>query len=127
MADEQETPTQLDPLATQAYAKDTQADSTVRSARSGAGRIIHFYVDNRQNVVDVFLKFYNLAYGDVTLGTTVPLATWRVDAKDEAEVLVPKGWACDTGISYACVTTGGHQGTTPPPSPVATKIRTIAT
>ena len=126
MPADEETPTQLDPLSGQAYAKVLEADSTVRDARATSGKLRQFYVDNRQNSIDVFIKFFDAASGSVTLGTTVPLVVWRIDARDEAEVLIPVGWTLASALSYACVTTGGTTGTTSPPAPVVARVRTTS-
>ena len=87
-------------------------------------------IDNSENEVLTYFKAYNAAAP--TIGTTapdlvIPCAPPDADADPPFEgitrVVIPEGIAVfSTALSYACVTTPGTAGTSPPAEAVAIKI-----
>ena len=103
--------------------KDTDIEATAQNNVTGASSTIYFIdIDNSANGAASFLKIYD--HAAPTVGTTDPDWVVRVAASTRSQVVFPQGLATTTGISLACVTTGGTGGTTSPTSSVILYVLT---
>lgn len=88
---------------------DATADETVTAMKASAGYVYWLEVSNI-DAVDYFIQFFDLAVGDVTLGTTTPAISFLIPAGDGStrgafdRVFNPK-MQFRTAITYAITTT----------------------
>lgn len=83
----------------------------------GAATLYLAQVDNTGNASQkVYLKLYDATGPSV--GSTAPDKIIPVPGGSTQKVAFPEGIPFVTGLSMACVTTGGTAGTTPPTNPV---------
>jgi hypothetical protein len=121
--------------------RDLDVDGSVELLFTGAIVLYGIEVDNSQNDSDVFLKLWDSA--GVSVGTDAPDLVFRVEAgqklfqplvfADLSDLaaqgldtgnIVEKGSTFTTGLSVACVTTGGTAGTTSPTNDVTATLIT---
>lgn len=63
------------------YSGSVSGSGTVTQVFTGKGNIFGFLFENNSATADVYIRFFNAAStGDVTDGTTTPVATYRVPA-----------------------------------------------
>ena len=89
--------------------RDTSVDNTNQVVRTTAGRVYYFLLSNG-GTVDAWFHLYDALTADVTVGTTVPKASFVVKAGTSATVVqtyeyngVPLHF--EFGIIYAATTT----------------------
>lgn len=101
---------------------ETDLENTAIAVQASSLTIYEIEIDNTANAAqDNYVKFWNTA-GAVTVGTTVPDMVIEVRQGVKRSIVIPDGLAYETGLSVACVTTGGTAGTTSPGSSVVVKI-----
>lgn len=94
--------------------------STEADVKASPGRLMGWYISNANAAAAVFVKFYNAAAADVTVGTTTPYLTVRIPAASATNVNWGGGSASgDSGIpfealSVAAVTGVADNNTTAP-------------
>lgn len=93
---------------------DSDGDNNVQTVKSSAGAIYAIEVSN-PNAADAYLQLFNLASGNVTVGTTAPTLSFFVPAGDGVNdgamdkiFSVPIKFG--TAINYACTTTATGNG-----------------
>ena len=101
---------------------DTDLDGTKQGVKASAGTIYAVTIDNSANAAASFLKMWDLASGDVTVGTTAPDWIIKIAASIKKTYVFPEGIAFATGLTAACVTAGGTAGTSNPSSDVDVRI-----
>lgn len=106
---------------------DTAMGNIVDAIKASSALILSVQVDNTANGgAPSYVKLFNLAGGSVTLGTTAPDKVLYAEAgKKDTYIFFSNanpGITFPTGLSAACVTTGGTAGTT---SPVSSVIVTV--
>lgn len=104
--------------------ENTDLDGTKSAVSSAAGRLYSIRVDNSANGAASYLKMWDAASGDVTVGTTAPDWIYKIPASTK-KTLVFVGDTDDefgTALTAACVTAGGTAGTTNPTSNVNVQI-----
>ncbi len=104
-------------FAGQALYIDEVADSTDRTVVAGgtAVKVRLLSVDNTKNKnAACFVKLYNAAIGDVTVGSTVPWLIFKVPAGQMKQFTCPIGNDAGTDLSVAVVATGGTGGSASP-------------
>lgn len=121
--------TQEVPLEGKSF-KDLDLDATVELLFSGSINVYAVEINNEANTSDVFFKAWNSIA--VTIGSAKPDICLRVPAGDKFAMVFDAfgntdphlGITFGTGLSVACVTTGGTGGSTAPSSPVKGTIKT---
>lgn len=111
---------QANPVASK-FIEQTDCNSTSNDDVTGTeGTIYLVEIDNTANDEAVFLKIYD----DVspTVGTTEPDHIVKAKVNDVTTVSIPEGLDYDN-ISFACVTTGGTEGTDDPEEKVVVRIK----
>lgn len=112
--------TQVNPVATRLI-QDTSAAATARTNVVGAPcSVFTVDVDNTANVAPSYVKLYNDA--SPTIGVTRPDMVCMVPASQRRSYAIPEGISFSTALSFACVQTGGTEGTLSPVSPVVVRI-----
>ena len=99
--------------------------SPEQNLTSGAGTAFGFEADNSQNVVPVYLKFYNSI--SVSVGTDAPTWVFMIPAGEVRKGCFNSrglGRVFATCVSLCCVTTGGTGGNTSPTNPVKVSLAT---
>src|SRR3990167_7706550 len=97
---------------------ETDLEGTAVTVQASATVIYAIEIDNTANTgQDEYVKFYNTA-GTPTIGTTVPDMVIEIRQGVSRSFIIPNGLSFETGLSVACVTTGGTGGTTSPGSAV---------
>lgn len=86
----------------------------VKAGITSASTKIHFIEIDNQNGAEVFLKLWNLAVGNVTVGTTAVTSVIVVPASTVLPLPFPKGWTFGTGLTVACVLNAVESDTTDP-------------
>jgi len=90
---------------------DADGDNTAQAVKTSAGQLYGFELTNT-NAVDAYVQFFDLATGDVTVGTTTPKVSFLVPAAETSTTVAgattkhfddPVGF--DVAITYACTTT----------------------
>lgn len=93
---------------------DPDGDNTAQVVKAGGGTLWVLEVSN-PNAEDAYLQLYDLAAGDVTVGTTTPKQSYLVPAGDGTrdgafDRVFPIGMLFRTAITYACTTTPTGNG-----------------
>ena len=107
--------------------QDTNMGNAVDGIKASSALLYLVQIDNSGNSgAASYVKLFNLASGSVTLGTTapdeiiyVPASAVVTHAFYTGAVL---GVTFGTGLSAACVTTGGTAGTISPANPVIVSV-----
>ena len=113
---------QADPLAAKLVLQ-TSATATADNNVTGAATTVFMVdIDNTANAAQpVYLKLYN--NNAPTVGTTPPDCIYMVAGGVRRVYAITEGVAFSTGLSFACVVTGGTSGTSSPSS--ATVVRVL--
>lgn len=77
--------------------------NTAAAVKAGAGQVYGYDIHN-PNAAIVYVQFFNVASGSVTVGTTAPLYSVGVPANGRAAVEFPMGIAHSTAIAVAATT-----------------------
>lgn len=88
--------------------KSLDLDETPEEVKATPGQVYFIHAINRAATVR-YLKFYNAAVGDVTVGTTVPVLTFPIPSPGTAlgggfVLVIPMGIAFSVGITVAATT-----------------------
>ncbi len=109
---------------------DTAMGNTADGVKSSSAKLYAVTIDNSANLgAASYVKLYNLASGSVIVGTTVPDEVIYVPAgaivtRSFSTGAAP-GVTFPTGLSAACVTTGGTVGNTAPASSVVVSVNYV--
>lgn len=109
------------PSGAQMY-KNTDLDGTKSAVKASSGTLYGIVVDNAANGAASYLKMWDLASGNVTVGTTNPDWTIKIPASVKKTIAIPEGLAFGTALTVACVTTAIVSGVTNPTENVAVDI-----
>lgn len=83
---------------------DTDANATPENHVLGAASTNYIFdVDNSNNSVVAYAKFFNIGAAGVTVGTTEPTILMLVPPNVRQVLTVSSGVAFSTGLSFACV------------------------
>ena len=112
--------TQVNPIATKMVLQ-TDATATPDNNILGTGASL-FMVDiyNTSPGMVAYLKLWDSTA--VTVGTTNPAMVLMMPANTRRQVAIPEGVDFASGLSMACVTTGGTPGTNSLDSPVVVRL-----
>jgi hypothetical protein len=102
--------------------KNTDSNATKSGVKASSGAMYSIIIDNTGNAAVTYLKLYDAASGDVTVGTTAPDWIIKVPASTKLEVLFPETIAFGTALTEASVTAGGTAGSTGPTTDVPVTI-----
>jgi len=102
--------------------RSTDIGGTKEAVKASSGTIYAIIIDNSANAAASFLKLWDLASGDVTVGTTAPDWIVKVPASVKRTIAIPEGLAFATALTAACATAGGTAGSTNPTSDVDASI-----
>lgn len=102
--------------------RSTDIGGTKEAVKASSGAIYAIIVDNSANAAASYLKLWDAASGDVTVGTTAPDWVFKIPASVKRTIPIPEGLAFGTALTAACVTTAGTAGTTNPSSDVDASI-----
>jgi hypothetical protein len=88
--------------------KNLDVDESADEVKATAGQLYMIHAMNMK-ASPLYLKFYNAAVADVTVGTTVPDLTFPVPSLATTNgsgfnIAIPNGIAFDAGITVACTT-----------------------
>jgi len=112
----------LDTLAGLFRYESTDILGTIEAVK-GSSTVIHLIdMDNAANGAATFYKFWNVASGSVTVGTTAPDMCILVPASTRIVIPILTGVVFGTALSVAAVTTAGTAGTTSPTSDAILRI-----
>ena len=87
----------------------TALTNSAQAIKASAGVLGGWYIYN-PNATAVFIVFYEIASGSVTVGTSTPKMVICIPATQAANVEFTNGITFATAISAAAVTTGGGNG-----------------
>ena len=109
---------------------DTVLGNAADGVKASSAKLYAITADNSANGgAASYVKVYNLASGSVTVGTTAPDDVIYVPAGAVVNRTYWTGAApgvtFGTGLSVACVTTGGTAGSTPPVSSVIVSVNYV--
>ena len=109
---------------------DTAMGNSVDGVKSTSAEVLSITVNNLLNVsASSYVKLFNLLSGSVVLGTTAPDQIIFAPAGNIVTAVFFNegniGVTFATGLSAACVTTGGTAGTVAPAEPVIVTISFI--
>lgn len=99
---------------------ETALTNTVKAIKATGATVRAYELVNTGNE-DVYVKFFFLVPGSVTLGTTAPDVILMIPALKTRRLLLSVGAVYPTALSVACTTTKGTAGTTAPAVPVSVK------
>jgi hypothetical protein len=103
--------------------RDTDITATKAAVDATSGSIHAIVIDNTNNAAEAeYLKLWDAASGDVTVGTTAPDWVFKVPAATKVTIVFQSALAYGTALTAACVTTAGTAGTTNPTSDVIVEI-----
>ena len=94
---------------------DSDGDNTAQAIKAGAGQLIMLEVSNI-NAADAFVQLFDLATGDVTVGTTTPRLSFLVPAGDGSvyghmeKIFIAVPISFEVAITYACTLTPTGSG-----------------
>jgi hypothetical protein len=93
--------------------------ATATAVKVSQGRLYGWEIFN-SNAAAIYVQFFNLGTGSITLGTTAPFFSLGIPAGSAANVFSTIGMGFSTAISFACTTT--RTGSTSPASTVDTNF-----
>lgn len=99
--------------------KNSDSNATKSGVKSASGSLYALIIDNSANNAASYVKLYDAASGDVTVGTTAPDWIFKVPASTKLTIILPETIAFGTGLTEASVTAGGTAGSTGPTSDLA--------
>ena len=102
--------------------RETDLGGTKAAVKASSGTIHSIVADNSANAAVSYLKLWDVASGDVTVGTTAPDWIFKLPASTKRTIIFNEGGAFATALTAACVTAGGTAGTTNPTSDFAVEI-----
>lgn len=106
--------------------QDSAMGASADGIKSSSAKVYSVTIDNSANAAPSYVKLYNLASGSVTVGTTAPDEIIYVPSNAVVTQVyftgAAQGKTFGTGLSAACVTTGGTAGSTPPSSSVIVSV-----
>ena len=109
--------------------QNTAIGNTASAVKASSTLALYAVVDNTANVAATYVKFYNLASGSVTVGTTSPdevlFCPASVISTFQLQTGATAGQTFGTALTVAAVNTGGTAGTTSPSSNVPLLIAFI--
>ncbi len=109
------------PAAVNIY-KNTDVNGTKDAIKASSAVIHAVVIDNSLNAATTFVKFWNVASGGVTVGTTDPDMILMIPASQKRTHVFSEGLTFATAVTVAAVTTGGTGGTTGPTSDVNLEV-----
>lgn len=101
---------------------NTDSNATKSGVKASSGALYSIIVDNTANAAVTYLKLYDAASGDVTVGTTAPDWIFKIPASTKLTIVLPETIAFGTALTEASVTAGGTAGSTGPTSDVPVTI-----
>ena len=103
--------------------QDTDLTKTKVSVKASSAVVYVIEVDNSLNAGEAeYLKFYNVADGGVTVGTTVPDFVLYIPAAAVFSVAIPAGLTFDTALTMIAATTGGTVCTADPTANLTVRV-----
>jgi hypothetical protein len=106
---------------------DSVIGAVVDAIKASSALALYAFVDNSGNASATYVKFWNLAAGSVTLGTTVPDEVIYVPGLAKITHMfftgAIAGKTFNSALSAAAVTTGGTAGVA---APASAAILTVA-
>jgi hypothetical protein len=102
--------------------RETDLAETKTAVDATSGTLHNIVVDNTANAAVTYLKLWDAASGDVTVGTTAPDWCFKIAAGVKKTIVLHDGEAYSTALTASCVTTAGTAGTTGPTSNVIVEI-----
>jgi len=102
--------------------KNTDVNATKDAVKASSAVIHSIVLDNTANAAATFFKFWNVASGSVTVGTTAPDMVIMVPASVKRSIVFFEGLTFGTALTVAAVTTAGTAGTTDPTSDAVLEI-----
>jgi hypothetical protein len=110
------------PANTQIY-QNTDLTKTKSAIKAASAVVYAIEVDNSLNAAEAeYLKLYNAAEGDVTVGTTVPDFVLYIPAAAVFNLVIPAGLVFGTALTIAASTTGGTIATADPTSNLTARV-----
>ena len=101
---------------------NTAIGNTASAVKASSTLALYAVVDNTANVAATYVKFYNVASGSVTVGTTSPdevlFCPASVISTFQLQTGATAGQTFGTALTVAAVTTGGTAGAVSPSSNV---------
>lgn len=89
---------------------DSDGDNTAQALKTSGGYIKWLFIEN-PNLSDAWIQFFDLATGDVTVGTTTPRQSYRIAAGGVfEEEYDDNDFNFEVAITYACSTTAAGNG-----------------
>jgi len=109
---------------------DTAMGNAADAIKASSAVVYSVQIDNTANVgAACYVKLYNLAAGNVTVGTTPPDEIIYVPAGVKVTHTLftgaNPGKTFNTALSACCVTAGGTGGSTPPSSSVPVTVQYV--
>ena len=101
---------------------NTDCNATKDAVKASSGTLYALVLDNTANAAASYVKLWDVASGDVTVGTTAPDWIFKLPASTSVTFVIPAGEAFGTALTIACVTTAGTAGTTGPTSDVVAQL-----
>src|SRR2546425_5835287 len=103
---------------------ETSLGATPEQVKSGAPTIFMIEIDNSANpLANAYFKAWFALAVNVTVGTTDPdIVLDCLPGKKLTIIITGAGLVFTTGLTVACVTTGGTAGVTAPTNPVAVRV-----
>lgn len=103
--------------------QETDLTKTKVGLKAASAVVYMIEVDNSANAAEAeYLKLYNAATGDVTVGTTVPDFVLYIPAAAVFSVAFPAGLTFGTALTMIAATTGGTICTADPTSNLIARI-----
>ena len=100
----------------------TDIINTKEAVKASSTVMYHLDLDNAANGAVTYYKFWNVASGSVTVGTTDPDMVIHVPASTRIVIPIPAGLTYGTALTVAAVTTAGTGGVTAPTSDAILRI-----
>ena len=88
---------------------DIDLDETAIAVKTTAGRVYGWYIYNNATATR-YVKFYDVAQGSVTVGTTTPTFVLALPAESAANQEFGLGVRFSTAITFAATTDVGSNG-----------------
>ncbi len=112
---------QADPLAAKLVLQTSATATADNNVTGSATTVFLIDIDNTANAAQpVYLKLYN--DNAPSVGTTSPDCVYMVAGGVRRAYAITEGVAFSTGLSLACVVTGGTSGATGPSSPTIVRV-----
>jgi hypothetical protein len=110
------------PANTQIY-QNTDLTKTKSAIKASSAVLYMIEVDNSANAAEAeYLKLYNAAEGDVTVGTTVPDFVLYIPSAAVFNISIPRGLTFGTALTIIAATTGGTVCTADPTANLIARV-----